>query len=746
MPGLIVRSHIFRLMGIFLLLTLGAIQDATASDILRIPLHIESQRSIRAFLIAPDGQPEEVMAARIEEGHLLVPRDFSFPIRTMQKTFESVTYTLADLEAKRPLRVRELGAIGGTIAAGPEEQIQNVMWLLQKVGAEGSLQEIPVQVADGKAFEVSLAAGIYRGILVSDGLSSRLRPGVVVEAGEKSNLGEIMLEPTASVSFLVLDAETDKPVPGAMLIWSPPPMMNREAAASLLASRLSTKTDENGRARLDAVGPVPLAAQWRIERDGYAVVESKPLEIHLVKPIGKEIIRVSPRPRLIVHVAFPDEPRDRQRLVGAVMKVLSGDRFSRRLEHEQPLESGKIVAEVSKLGVVRILIESSEGKPLLYEDLELRDPVTRIDLPVRPVEIFGRVLNDDEPVSDIWISVAHPVEGQIILGETFSTAGGNYSLVTFQRGKVTIGALGASRSGFSFYPSRHQVDIGPEQASAGFDIELPTYGATLKVLDAVTREPVRAKVSKEIKSGESTLMGLTSTNDQGVLEFSSWPESDGKLIINARGYHGAEIDLHLTGERPEREVLLTRAERVGGVVVDSAGRPVPNANLTAGYSGVDAGSARQSVWSDSSGSFELDSAPVAGSVIYVTASGFALSVVELKAGLDNRIVMFPPNRSSTFVRPDQGIPSRTYIATAMTPAGDLIPLGVLNDLAGANGLNGYQLFGTGRDGLLTLPQYLSPGTWNLSILRRGGSGFVAQGIGRVAVPSDELRHLFYKED
>jgi hypothetical protein len=107
--------------------------------------------------------------------------------------------------------------------------------------------------------------------------------------------------------------------------------------------------------------------------------------------------------------------------------------------------------------------------------------------------------------------------------------------------------------------------------------------------------------------------------------------------------------------------------------------------------------------------------------------------------------MHSPGRSSTVLLPDDAPPTRMYLVMAAPAGGTYIPLGVLQDLGEVNGLGAFQLVGTARDGTVVLPQFLSPGTYNLYItVKRGGTSLYDK-VGSVTLPAERNMILNYKQ-
>ncbi|HEX6161378.1 MAG TPA: hypothetical protein VF111_14480, partial [Thermoanaerobaculia bacterium] len=146
---------------------------------------------------------------------------------------------------------------------------------------------------------------------------------------------------------------------------------------------------------------------------------------------------------------------------------------------------------------------------------------------------------------------------------------------------------------------------------------------------------------------------------------------------------------------------------------------------------------------DGQGRFSFDSAPEPGTLFYVAAARHALAITTLQSGIDNTIVLHPPSAGVATLAPDNAPPEKVYMVMAAPAGGGFIPVGALDDLAEVNGMNPYQLHGSGLDGSIVLPEFLPPGAYDLFIAKRGGDPFVYQRVGRITAPLQRNVTLAY---
>ena len=92
---------------------------------------------------------------------------------------------------------------------------------------------------------------------------------------------------------------------------------------------------------------------------------------------------------------------------------------------------------------------------------------------------------------------------------------------------------------------------------------------------------------------------------------------------------------------------------------------------------------------------------------------------------------------------EEDMPGEVYLLDSLStmdtvlaaPAGrTFVPIGVLEDLAIANGMSLFQLCGSSVTGDVVLPEFLGPGTYDLFLARRGGKPFVYEKVGSIRTP------------
>lgn len=104
-----------------------------------------------------------------------------------------------------------------------------------------------------------------------------------------------------------------------------------------------------------------------------------------------------------------------------------------------------------------------------------------------------------------------------------------------------------------------------------------------------------------------------------------------RIRAEADGYAatGDEVVISLPDERDTIEIVLARASRISGVVLDPSGQPVPEADVRTGSRGGFRGagrverSKRRSTTTDAEGTFTLEDVPAEGTVVGASAEGWA---------------------------------------------------------------------------------------------------------------------------
>jgi hypothetical protein len=181
-------------------------------------------------------------------------------------------------------------------------------------------------------------------------------------------------------------------------------------------------------------------------------------------------------------------------------------------------------------------------------------------------------------------------------------------------------------------------------------------------------------------------------------------------------------------------VRLEKSRAIVGRVIGPTGLPVSNAVISAGYDDEIGLLARFEKMTDADGHFEFDSPPDPSTLFYVVASGYALGVVTLDNTRENIVALAEPGKEIAYLTVNDAPPTKIYRVVAAPRGDSLIPIGVLHDLAQANGMEEYQLLGTRHDGAVVLPEFLSPGLYDFFITRRSGKAFVYDRAGSLVLP------------
>src|SRR5216684_8048413 len=77
-----------------------------------IPVRIEPPQTVKAIVLQTTNGPQSI---EIRNGRVQVRSDLPLPWTVSSARFEATTYTKSDLEQRRPLVLRELGELRGTL-------------------------------------------------------------------------------------------------------------------------------------------------------------------------------------------------------------------------------------------------------------------------------------------------------------------------------------------------------------------------------------------------------------------------------------------------------------------------------------------------------------------------------------------------------------------------------------------------------------------------------------------------------
>lgn len=677
----------------------------------------------------------------------LVPADAPpLPWKIELEGFEPVTYSEADARQQRPVVLRALGKVKGTLERPRRGLKEKAVWLLKRADL-GKVQQIPFAVSAQGGFELSLAAGVYQGAVLGKSCASRIRSGLIVRPGSATDLGKVLCQPTVPLSFRVLDAKTQRPVPGAVALWDPPgELQNAGLARALFAGPWSAAPDAQGRVVFPSLGPLPLAVRWRVEAKGFAATHTARLVLReggrtSVPDVGLRAeatvtVRVSapkgeklPAGRIVLEDPDPGNPL---RFVPKASAVLR--------EGETSLSS-------MTYGRKRLLINAATGAALYYTDFVVSSEREILEVFLEPVLIGGRVTRRGEPAEGVGVILADPHDSRVTLSKAQSGSDGQYELTTYQTGRLNLYAIVGGGPGKSSGATLREIEVDTGQREYEVNFDLAAAGLTLLVSDASAGTPVaHAQVESRLDFPNGTRdMRISQTDERGRLDLTDFPEGTATLQIRAKGYKAKDLKLPIRKGGGDFSVALERSAEVAGVVRGPQGHPVAGARILGGFENEFSGQAFFEASTDPSGRFRFDSAPPSGMRFYVAAAGYALTITVLQPGDDNSIILSPLSPAILHVVSESGPPA-AGLRVAAAPRGDqIIPVGALGDLAELNGMDGYQLLATGPDGVVALPAFLEPGVYDFFVTLRGeGPLPVYRKIGSLELPLSGPEVLVYR--
>ena len=702
-----------------------------AEPVRQVPLRVEPPQAMTAIVLRSGDQ---VLSVPVSMGRAVVPREFAFPWTLGLTAFEPVTYTQADLDAGRPLLVRQLGGIRGTLRRPVRTRGETFTWLLQLADSDVP-RDLPFTVADDERFTIAVPAGVYEGAVVGAQSGSRIRSGIVVQPGKVTDLGEMVIEPAVAVTLRVVDAKRGNAVPGARVTWSPPgDKLNADVSRGLYGRRWSSVTDKNGLATIAAVGPIPLSVGWTIQADGYASTNTAQMQLTEAKRMMLPDTRIRLAAVVIARVALAEDADALRRSV-LVLGEIEGPRSLAYVRRKSmPLREGESRFTVDSYGKKRLWVEDVAGKRILYRDFEVTAETTVVDLAPHRVHIHGRVARKDQGIEGVLVTLADPVDARVVLARVKTDSAGEFALTTFQDGELYLYTISGSGPGKRSGAATQRVDVAGRR-DVRVDLDLPSSGFVLTVLDAKTGAPLDATIKTRLKRATGGMVqGTSSTDAQGKLTVTGYPEGTATLHVQAKGYTSQEVEIPIAENNPDKTVRLERSGSVSGRVVTTQGTPIRGARVTGGYGSEMEMQAYFATTTGADGRFALDSAPPPGTTFYVAASGHALGITTLAPGRESVVTLSPPSAGIVTLRPDHAPPTKVYMVMAAPAGDDFIPLGVIDDLAEVNGLSPYQLNGTALDGSLVLPEFLGPGTYHLYLALRGGTPFIYDRVGTITTP------------
>lgn len=715
----------------------GVAATSFAAEFHELSVRIEPPQRVLAITLESNGTTVPVA---VTNGKAKIPAELPLPWKVAQLRFEPTIYTESDLAAQRPLLLREFGRLTGAVREAGHAMNGDFAVLVRANGTT-DVEERKVSPATGAAgtFEVRLSAGIYQAVITSDSCGTRLRSGIVIKPGVTTDLGAVSCDATFAVSFRVIDAKSGAPIAGAKVLWDPSDTVNAQDAKVMYGRRWSATTDRRGAVAI-RVGPAPIPVRWRVEANGYATESTRRFELFESKEATIADVKLQRTMALRVRVHLPvDAP---EFAGGAVVLGEHPDEQSLRFQPKarQALHAGEVTFKIDTFGEKRVWLENASGTRLCYRDIRVVPEMTVVDLSPQAVEIHGRVVRRDLGVEDASIVLGDPHDAHLVLAKTRTDAAGHYSLKTYQSGELSLYATQYDKHGLASNPLFKKLSTTADSTDYLLDFELPGGGITVAVTDAATHVPVAAMVDAHftMDNGNQRSGRMVHTDDSGRVTFEGYPEGTATLDVSAPGYRAQEVEFPLHGGAVEtHEVALARGAAITGRVVTQLGTSVPGAVITAGYDDEINSEPRFQATSDSDGRFIFDSPPEPGMVFYIVAPGWALAIANLESGSENIVTLWSPSSIPIYLTEDNGAPKRVYRVVAAPAGGDFIPSGVLEDLAEANGMNTFQLLGSGRDGAVVLPEFLAPGTYDFFTSQRppkGQTQLLYDRLGRLTLP------------
>ena len=696
-----------------------------------IPVRVEPPQRVGAITLKSG---ERTVPVTVEDGVANVPADLSLPWTIVLNRFEPTVYTDMDLRASRPLLVRELGRLAGSINEGGRPIRREYTILIR---SNGSKQVGETKFAAGE-FAMTLPAGMYQAAVVSETCGSRLRSGIMIKPGFTTNLASIACEPTISVSFRAIDAKTGTPVRNAKIVWDPPAALNAQDARVMYSHRWTAVTNRLGAVTF-RVGPLPIPLQWRVEAEGYAAERSARTEVFDSKRLllPDVLLRASTILKVRVHLPRDDDDfRGGSVVLGELQEAHSTSYVA---VARARLRDGEIPFRIESFGQKRVWIENAAGTKLVYRDLRVEPETAFVDLTPEEIEIHGAVSRRGTPIENVTITLADPHDAHVILRRTKSASDGTYSLNTYQTGELFLYTTGSDRPGSATGSTSRKIVVNDARDYRA-DFDLPDEGASVVVTDSSTGAPVPARVETHItvENGGRQIVRVIETDDAGRLSLSGFPEGTARLDISAKGYRTQQVDLPLKADDDTMQIVkLVRSKPLSGIVMDSGGAPVFGALISAGFDDELAMQAHLETASDAEGRFHFDSPPAPGEPFYIVAAGRALSIATLNPDVENVVTLSPPGTGLLYLTEDNAPPQKMYRVMTAVSGQNYVPLAVLEDLAEANGMTMYQLLGSGRDGAVVLPEFLSAGSYDFFITRKNGRALVYERVGTLTVPTTQ---------
>lgn len=335
--------------------------------------------------------------------------------------------------------------------------------------------------------------------------------------------------------------------------------------------------------------------------------------------------------------------------------------------------------------------------------------------------------------------LADPHDGKGLLAEAETGPSGRYSMRTYHSGRAVLYTVDFKGPGHRSATKMKSMAIDHDTPAYEVDFEMEGAGFAIVVTDGVTGRPLseaKADLRLEFRDGTASQSVMEADAD-GRLSLSGFPAGTARVNVKAKGYRGRDLVLPLEGEGGETPVALMPTRGIAGRVVTLEGQPIPGAKVLCGFPTEYGSQPLYEAVTDAVGAFRFDTIPEQPGTFFIAATGYALGVANLTPAEERTVVLTRPDSGTLILRGESGVPVSGYEVKAGTAGGAVIPRGAVSLLAEANGMKPSQLARTSSEGVLVLPQFLAPGSYQLYLSSGGG----LSGIGSVVVPMGGTRVL-----
>ncbi len=466
--------------------------------------------------------------------------------------------------------------------------------------------------------------------LAAAGFVARYVWGVKPPAGGVLDLGEIELEPGASVMGWVL-AETGSPVEDARVELRPRARrpINPAVEARIGAMRLSGATDERG---FFQIGPLP-PGEYAVEAKSPPFAPARSF-VRVAEP-AEQIVD----PPLVLRLPQPVEIYVEPQLTPAsapwVIEVARLDDDSQTIA---VFEDGVVSMggwwrhDGVPPGRYRVSLGPESRQWWFSEEIEIEQASSPIYVEMPVVEVRGTVSLGDEPV-----------EGELLFGAVAlaSDAEGRFEGFLPRPGSWRIKVSG-SRPEVERSVEGIRVEPRPGKSYAELEIVLPDTRLEGKVVDR-RRLPVEGAMVTAQSLDEIVPAVRVRTDPEGEFEVRALPEGLATVIAEAddgnERWYSPELEVNLEdGEAAKVQLVLRKEMRLRGRIVDG-GRGVPGARIKAEASHI-RGLPLFVEHSDAEGRFEVRlPGDTRDLTLSVGAAGFGFRLLRVQADPDQPLVV-----------------------------------------------------------------------------------------------------------